>query len=177
MRKRRDVELKVQGGIVRPSAEKDVALVSVIERYGLNGNMSKGFISGWSFQKGAIATTAAPDDNNLVVAGANYEDMALAANTLIEKGGGQVVVIDGKIVSFLPLPIAGIASDLSPEELAAKENELDEAAKAIGSRLPDPIFYLSFLPITAIPDLAITDGGNVDYTKLSYFDPILELEK
>ena len=33
MRKRRDVELKVQGGIVRPSAEKDVALVSVIERY------------------------------------------------------------------------------------------------------------------------------------------------
>lgn len=177
MRKRRDVELEVRGGIVCPSAEKDVALVSVIERYGLNGNMSKGFISGWSFQKGAIATTAAPDDNNLVVAGANYEDMALAANTLIEQGGGQIVVIDGKIVSFLPLPIAGIASDLSPEELAAKENELDNAAKAIGSRLPDPIFYLSFLPITAIPDLAITDGGNVDYTKLSYFDPILELKK
>ena len=103
--------------------------------------------------------------------------MALAANTLIEQGGGQVVVIDGKIVSFLPLPIAGIASDVTPDELAKKEHELDEAAKAIGSRLPDPIFYLSFLPITAIPDLAITDGGNVDYTKLSYFNPILELKK
>lgn len=177
MRKRRDVELLVKGGIVQPSAEKDVALVSVVERFGINGNVSKGFISGWSFKKGAIATTSSPDDNNLVVAGANTEDMALAANTLIENGGGQIVVIDGKIVSFLPLPIAGIASDLTPEELAKKENELDEAAKSIGSTLPDPIFYLSFLPITAIPDLAITDGGNVDYTKLSYFDPILELKK
>lgn len=177
MRKRRDVELPVVNGIVQPSAEKDVALVSVVERFGINGNVSKGFISGWSFKKGAIATTSSPDDNNLVVAGANTEDMALAANTLIENGGGQIVVIDGKIVSFLPLPIAGIASDLTPEELAKKENELDEAAKSIGSTLPDPIFYLSFLPITAIPDLAITDGGNVDYTKLSYFDPILELKK
>ena len=102
--------------------------------------------------------------------------MALAANTLIENGGGQVVVLDGKIVSFLPLPIAGIASDMTPEELAQKENELDEGAKTLGSRLPDPIFYLSFLPITAIPDLAITDGGNVDYTKLAYFDPILQLK-
>ncbi len=176
MRKRRDVELTVKDGVVLPSAEKDVALVSVIEPFGINGNLSKGFISGWNFQKGAIATTAAPDDNNLVVAGANYEDMALAANTLIEQGGGQVVVIDGKVVSFLPLPIAGICSDLEPEELAKKEIELEEGAKAIGSRLPDPIFYLSFLPITAIPDLAITDGGNVDYTKLSYFDPILELK-
>ena len=176
MRKRRDVELTVKDGVVLPSAEKDVALVSVIERFGINGNLSKGFISGWNFQKGAIATTAAPDDNNLVVAGANYEDMALAANTLIEQGGGQVVVIDGKVVSFLPLPIAGIASDLEPKELAKKEVELEEGAQAIGSRLPDPSFYLSFLPITAIPDLAITDGGNVDYTKLSYFDPILELK-
>lgn len=176
MRKRRDVELEVKDGIVRPSAEKDVALVSVIERYGKNGNVSKGFISGWSLTKGAIATTAAPDDNNLVVAGANYEYMALAANTLIEHGGGQVVVLDGKIVSFLSLPIAGIASDMTPEDLAQKENELDEAAKTLGSRLPDPIFYLSFLPITAIPDLAITDGGNVDYTKLAYFDPILQLK-
>ena len=177
MRKRRDVELEVKDGIVCPSAEKDVAMVSVIERYGIHGHMSKGFISGWSFNKGAIATTASPDDNNLVVAGASCEDMALAANTLIGQGGGQVVVIDGKIISFLPLPIAGIASDLAPEELAKKEIELEEGAKEIGSSLPDPIFYLSFLPITAIPDLAITDGGCVDYTKLRYFDPILEVKE
>ena len=98
-------------------------------------------------------------------------------NTLIEKQGGQVVVVDGKVVSFLPLSVAGIVSDAEPEELAKQEEQLEEAAKVIGSNLPDPIFYLSFLPITAIPDLAITDAGPVDYTKLAYFDPILKLEE
>ena len=93
----------------------------------------------------------------------------------IDNNGGQVVVIDGKIISLIQLPVAGIASDLEPQELAKQEIRLDDAAKKIGSQLPDPIFYLSFLPITAIPDLAITDGGNVDYTQLKYFDPILEL--
>lgn len=177
VRKRKDVTLDIKDGVIEPSAEKDVAVVSVIERYGINQNQSKGFISGWSFKKGAIATTASPDDNNIVVAGVNYEDMALAVNALIEKQGGQVVVVDGQVVSFLPLPVAGIVSDLEPEKLAEQERELEEAAKAIGSDLPDPIFYLSFLPITAIPDLAITDGGAVDHTKLAYFDPILKLEE
>lgn len=177
VRKRKDVILDVNDGIIQPSVDQNVALVSVIERYGRNQNQAKGFISGWSFKKGAIATTAAPDDNNLVVAGVNYTDMAIAANKLIEEDGGQVVVIDGKIVAFFPLPIAGIASDLEPKTLATKEVELEKAAHEIGSTLPDPIFYLSFLPITAIPDLAITDGGNVDYTELKYFDPILRLEE
>lgn len=175
VRKRKDVTLKVKNGVVEPNIEKDVAAVSVLERYGINGNISKGFIFGWSFKKGAIATSAAPDDNNIVVAGVNYDDMALAVNTLIDNNGGQVVVIDGKIISLIQLPVAGIASDLEPQELAKQEIRLDDAAKKIGSQLPDPIFYLSFLPITAIPDLAITDGGNVDYTQLKYFDPILEL--
>lgn len=175
VRKRKDVTLKVKNGVVEPNIEKDVAAVSILERYGINGNISKGFIFGWSFKKGAIATSAAPDDNNIVVAGVNYDDMALAVNTLIDNNGGQVVVIDGKIISLIQLPVAGIASDLEPQELAKQEIRLDDAAKKIGSQLPDPIFYLSFLPITAIPDLAITDGGNVDYTQLKYFDPILEL--
>lgn len=177
VRKRQDVELTVKNGVVQPDVAKDTALVSVIERYGINGNQSRGFLHGWSIKRGAIATSASPDDNNLVVAGVNTDDMALAANTLIECGGGQVVVVDGKVVALLELPIGGITTDLTPDELAAKEIELKTAAEQLGSELPDPLFYLSFLPITAIPDLAITDGGNVDYTKLAYFDPILELNK
>lgn len=177
VRKRQDVELTVKNGVVQPDVAKDTALVSVIERYGINGNQSRGFLHGWSIKRGAIATSASPDDNNLVVAGVNTDDMALAANTLIECGGGQVVVVDGKVVALLELPIGGITTDLTPAELAAKEIELKTAAEQLGSELPDPLFYLSFLPITAIPDLAITDGGNVDYTKLAYFDPILELNK
>ncbi|MBA1392756.1 adenine deaminase, partial [Lactobacillus sp. XV13L] len=175
VRKRRDVQLAVQDGLVLPSVQQDTALVSVIERYGINQNHARGFISGWSLQQGAIATTAAPDDNNLVVAGVDTDDMAFAANTLIENGGGQVVVAAGKVLAFLKLPLAGIASDLPPQELAQKELELKAAAEQLGCHLPDPLFYLSFLPITAIPDLAITDGGNVDYTHLTYFDPILDM--
>ncbi len=175
VRKRKDVELEVKDGVVLPSVAQDTALVSVIERYGINQNHARGFISGWSIQRGAIATSAAPDDNNLVVAGVNTADMALAANTLIECGGGQVVVVDGQVVALLELPIGGITTDLTPKALAQKEIELKTAAEQLGSQLPDPMFYLSFLPITAIPDLAITDGGNVDYTKLAYFDPVLSL--
>lgn len=177
MRRRKEVDVTVVDGIIQADIKQDVAMVSVIERYGKNGNISKGFISGWSLQKGAVATTAAPDDNNLVVVGVNCKDMAMAANWLIEKGGGQVVVADGKILAWLPLPLAGIVSDLEPKILAQREQEIEEAIKKIGCTLPEPMFYISFLPITAIPDLAITDGGNVDYTKLSYFDPILSVQE
>lgn len=177
VRKRLDVTLPVIDGIVQPSVADNVAMASVIERYGVNDNHARGFISGWSIKRGAIATTMAPDDNNLVVAGVNTEDMALAANTLIACGGGQVIVVDGEVVSLLELPIAGINTDLTPQELAQKELDLKEAARQLGSQLPDPLFYLSFLPITSIPDLALTDVGNVDYPNLKYFDPIISLQK
>ncbi|MGP4117787.1 adenine deaminase C-terminal domain-containing protein [Levilactobacillus zymae] len=177
VRKAKDVTLQIRDGRVQPDAAQDVAAVSVIERHGVNQNHARGFISGWSITHGAIATSAAPDDNNLVVAGINSADMALAANTLIDCGGGQVVVDHGQVVALLKLPIAGITTDLTPKDLAAKEIELKRAAEQLGSTLPDPLFYLSFLPITAIPDLAITDGGNVDYTQLTYFDPILKISE
>lgn len=176
VRKQRDVSLSVNNGVIQPSAQQDVALVSVLERYGINHKHAHGFISGWSLKRGAIATTVAPDDNNLVVAGMKIDDMALAVNTLIECGGGQIVVADGQVLALLKLPLGGITTDLTPQVLAQKELELKKAAKQLGCHLPDPLFYLSFLPITAIPDLAITDGGNVNSTKLKYFDPVLEVE-
>ncbi|RWZ42913.1 adenine deaminase [Levilactobacillus brevis] len=177
VRKQRDVILDVKDGIVQPDPNKDVALVSVIERYGKNGNQSLGFVSGWSLKQGAVATSASPDDNNLVVLGTNTNDMAIAANQLIEHGGGQIVVVDGKVIDLLELPIGGIATDLVPDKLAQRERDLKQATCELGSKLPDPLFYLSFLPITAIPDLAITDMGNVDCIKLELFDPILKLSE
>ena len=177
VRKSRKVDLKIKDGCILPDAKRDVALVSVIERYGINHQHSRGFISGWGLQSGAIATSASPDDNNIVVAGMDEADMALAVNELVKHGGGQVVVNKGEVLALLELPVAGIVTDLQPNELARKEVELKNAANQLGCKLPDPLFYLSFLPITAIPDLAITDGGNVDYTKLEYFDPILDLTK
>ena len=175
VRKRRDVVLKVENGIVLPDTEQDVAMVSVLERFGRNGNKSLAFCSGWKLKKGAMASSAAPDDNNLVVMGVNAEDMSIAVNYLIEQGGGQVVVADGEILEFLPLPVGGIVSDREPEEIAAHEKLIDQAARSLGSDLPDPMMYMFFLPITAIPDYAITDAGPVDYVALTTFDPVLEV--
>lgn len=175
VRKRRDVTLKVENGIVLPDPEQDVALVSVLERFGRNGNQAMAFCSGWNLKRGAMASSAAPDDNNLIVMGVDPADMSLAVNHLIEQGGGQVVVDNGKIMEFLPLPVGGIASDEEPEAIAAREKLLNQAAQDLGSTLPEPLMYMFFLPITAIPDYAITDAGPVDYTNLTIFNPILNL--
>lgn len=177
VRKRRDVELRVENGVVLPDIEQDVAMVSVLERFGVNGNQSLAFCSGWSLKRGAMASTAAPDDNNLIVMGVDAEDMALAANYLIEHGGGQVLVADGKVLNFLPLPVGGIASDEAPEIVAAKEKELSATANQLGCYLPEPLMYMFFLPITAIPDYAITDIGPIDCLALKTFDPILDLQE
>lgn len=175
VRKRRDVVLEVKDGIVLPDTEQDSVMVSVLERFGRNGNKSLAFCSGWKLKKGAMASTAAPDDNNLIVMGASAEDMSIAVNHLIENGGGQVVVCDGEILEFLPLPVGGIASDLEPEVIAEWEKRVNKAANKLGCDLPEPLMYMFFLPITAIPDYAITDVGPVDCIALDTFDPILEL--
>ena len=177
VRKRRDVVLQVKDGIVQPDTEQDVAMVSVLERFGRNGNKSLAFCSGWKLKKGAMASSAAPDDNNLVVMGVSAEDMSIAANYVIEQGGGQVVVADGEIIEFLPLQVGGIVSDAEPEEIAVQEKKIDQAARSLGSDLPNPMMYMFFFPITAIPDYAITDVGPVDYVNLKIFDPILAVRE
>lgn len=177
VRKRRDVTVKVEGGVVLPDTKQDVAMVSVLERFGINGNKSLAFCSGWNLKKGAMASSAAPDDNNLIVMGVNAEDMSIAVNYLIENGGGQVIVADGEILDFLPLPVGGIVSDEDHAIIANKELELAATAKKLGCDLPEPLMYMFFLPITAIPDYAITDVGPVDCVALKTFDPILELQE
>ena len=175
VRKRRDVTVKVKDRIVQTDTQQDVLMVSVLERFGRNGNKSLAFCSGWNLKKGAMASSAAPDDNNIIVMGVDAADMSLAVNHLIENGGGQVIAADGKIVEFLPLPVGGIASDLEPEEIARREVLLTKAANQLGCDLPEPLMYMFFLPITAIPDYAITDVGPVDCIALETFNPILEL--
>ncbi|MYH44204.1 MAG: adenine deaminase [Acidimicrobiaceae bacterium] len=173
VRKRRDVVLQAAGGRVGPDIGNDVALVSVVERYGRNSNRPTAFVAGFGLRSGAPATSSAPDDNNIVVIGASPEDMAVAVNHLATHGGGQVVVDDGRVVEFLPLPIGGIVSDLDPADMLAEEEKLDRAAKALGCTVDWPFMYLFFLPITSIPDYAITDVGTVDVAAMDTFDPVL----
>ncbi|GAA4237091.1 adenine deaminase [Streptosporangium album] len=173
VRRRHDVTLPVTGGIVEPSVEDDALYITVVERYGKTSNRPVGLISGYGLTRGAIATSAAPDDNNIICVGASRSDMALAVNEVVKAGGGQVVVVDGEVRGLLPLPVGGIVSDLPAGEMAEAESALDDLARELGCELPSPLMYLFFLSITAIPDYAITDLGLVDCVKLEVVDPIL----
>jgi adenine deaminase len=172
VRKRFDVLLPVRSGSVLADPAQDVQYVMVVERYGRTRNRPTAFVSGFGLRSGALATSTAPDDNNIVCVGENAADMAVAINHIIASNGGQVVVDRGKVVSFLPLPIGGIVADLEPEEMALCEGELDDAARALGCRLPWPFMYMFVLQITAIPDYAITDLGAIDCVNLKVFDPV-----
>lgn len=168
------VELKVEDGVVQPDLDQDTIMLTVAERYGKTDNLPVAFIQGFGLKRGAIATSASPDDNNIVCAGVTSEDMALAINEVIGMGGGQVAVADGEILAALPLPIGGIVADLPAEEMAVKEAELDAAARdQLGSELPSPFGQLLFLSITAIPDWAMTDLGLVDCIDFKIVDPVL----
>jgi len=173
VRDRRDVVLDVEGGIVRPDPDQDVLYVTVVERYGKTSNRPVAFISGFGLRSGALATSTAPDDNNIVCVGASSADMALAVRHLADHGGGQVVVEGGEVVEFLELPIGGIVADLDPAVMAAREERLETAAHRLGCDLRWPFMYLFFLPITAIPAYAITDVGPIDVVKMERFEPVL----
>lgn len=174
VRNRRDAVLQVSDGVVAPDVAQDVLYLTVIERYGKTTNKPVAFVSGFGLKRGAMATSTAPDDNNIVCIGTNTRDMAAAINWIIEKGGGQAFAEDGRVTVGLELPIAGIVSDIDPVEMAAKEEALDDAARAAGCDLEWPFMNMFVLSITAIPEYAMTDLGAVDCVGLRIFEPVLE---
>ena len=173
IRLRRDVELEVRDGLVLANPEIDVSYVSVIERYNDTGSRSTAFMSGFSLQSGALASSLSPDDENVVCLGADVASMATAVNRVIELNGGQVVARDGEILAELALPFAGIMSDISPAEMVEAEDRLIAAAHELGCGLPNPFMWLIFLPITAIPQYSLLDKGFVEQATLSFCSPVV----
>ncbi len=151
-----------QEGDKRPDPARDLARVAVIERHGKNGNIATGFVRGFGIERGAIAATVAHDHHNIVAVGIDYADLACAANRLSEIEGGFVVAQDGKILAELPLPVAGLMSLDSYEEVHAQLTALRAAAIALGVTLEEPFLQLAFIALPVIPHLKITDHGIVD---------------
>jgi len=141
---------------------RDLAKIAVVERHRGTGRIGLGFVSGLGLARGAIASTHAHDAHNVVVAGVDDADMAAAVNRLAEVGGGQVAVVGGRVLAEVPCPIGGLLSDRPAEEVAAAATSLDHAARSLGTTLPAPFMALSFLALSVIPELKITDRGLVD---------------
>ena len=117
-----------------------------------------------------MVSSIAHDSHNIVGVATNDEDLIAAAIQIVRMQGGIAVVKEGKVLSSLPLPIAGLMSDKTVEEVSEKLIDLKEAAKEIGSILEEPFMAMSFLSLPVIPKLKITDKGLVDVDRFRLID-------
>ncbi len=166
----RHVTLQVKDGLLLSDVEQDVLKTVVFERHHKTGKKGFGFVKGFGIRCGAMASTVAHDAHNLLVVGTNDEDMALAANTLIECGGGMCAVQNGEVLGLVPLPIAGLMSDKPVEEIGKIVASLEEAWKKIGCSMPSPFMTMALIPLACLPELRLTDRGLVDCTRFCFVD-------
>jgi adenine deaminase len=157
---------KLADGKIVSDPDRDILKLVVVERHRATGNVGVGFVHGFGLKRGALGSTVAHDAHNVVVVGVNDSDIVAAIRALEEMRGGQIAVVDGKIEAALPLPIAGLVSDQPLEIVIQKIAELKTAAARLGSALDAPFMSLSFLSLSPIPALKLTDQGLVDAVNL-----------
>ncbi len=170
----RRANIAVEGGEIRSDVENDILKTFVFERHHETGTFGFGLTQGFGIKRGAMASTVAHDAHNLLVVGTNDDDMAIAANTLIESEGGMVVVADGEILGHVPLPIAGLMNDLSAEEMSRLVGKLEEAWAEIGCSMPSPFMTMALIPLACLPDLRLTNRGLVDCNTFQFVDLLVE---
>jgi adenine deaminase len=149
-------------GAAVADAGKDLAKIAVIERHLGTGRIGLGFVRGSGLQRGALASTVAHDAHNILVVGMDDDDMVRAVQRLAELGGGIVVTDAGAISAELPLPVAGLLADAPLADVIAMSLACNDAARKLGWSGATPFLTLSFLGLSVIPSLKITDRGLVD---------------
>jgi adenine deaminase len=153
---------KIEDGKIVPDIKRDILKLVVVERHRATGNVGVGFVRGFKLKTGAIGSTVAHDAHNVVVAGTNDADILRVIEELERLQGGQVAVADGKVKAALGLPIAGLVSDRPLAEVMKRIDALNAAAHALGCDLNAPFMTLSFLSLSPIPKLKLTDQGLID---------------
>ncbi len=155
--------LNVKSGLVEMDRGSDVCQIAVVERHRGLGTVVNAFVSGFGYNVDcAVASTVAHDSHHIIVVGTNHKDMAQAANTLSEIGGGVVAVSNGKELARVELVIAGLMSDEPAEIVAAKAEKMVAAMKACGCNLNNAFMQHSLLALVVIPELRISDMGLID---------------
>ena len=149
-----------------------VARIAVAERHLGTGRIGLGYVRGFGLSRGAIASTVAHDAHNCMVVGepgpGGPAEMAAAVARLAELGGGQVAVLNGRVIAEVPLPIGGLMSDKPAASVAAQVEHLEHVAAAeLGVSIGAPFMHLSFLGLSVIPELRITDRGLVDVDRFA----------
>ncbi len=158
---------KVSNGEIVSDVDRDILKISVVNRY-KNANTSVGFIKNFGIKEGAIASSVAHDSHNIIAIGVTDENICKAVNLVIKHKGGLCAVGTGK-GTILPLPIAGIISDMDYNWVAKKYEEIRKTAKLLGAKLKAPFMTLSFMALPVIPKLRLTDKGLFDSENFRFF--------
>ena len=167
-------EIIPKNGEIEIGSDPSLAKIALIDRHHDNGKVMLGLVSGFGFNRScAVATTVAHDCHNMIIVGTDETCMAMAGNALVEFGGGQVVVADGKVIGQIELPIAGLMSSEHASVVAKKARTILEGFKTCGCQLNNPNMQLSLLGLVVIPELRISDLGLVDSTQFKII-PLIE---
>lgn len=161
--------LQVEKGQVINLVKEGLAKIAVIERHHATGRIGLGLLAGLGLRRGALATSVAHDTHNLLVAGVSDADMVLAVKEIERMGGGLVAACGGRVVESLSLPVAGLMSEKPVQKVAGQLQKLEEAARNLGVTINSPFMALSFLALSVIPALKITDRGLIDSER---FQPV-----
>jgi len=148
--------------LLEQEPDDELATIAVVERHLGTGRIGVGLVARSGLQRGALASTVSHDAHNIIVIGKSPDDMAQAVARIGELGGGIVVVDGGAVTSELPLPVAGLLADAPLAEVIRRSLECNDAARALGWSGATPFLTLSFLGLSVIPSLKITDRGLVD---------------
>ncbi|NLK17141.1 MAG: adenine deaminase [Clostridiales bacterium] len=160
-------EVSVKDGCFVPGG--DLLKLAVVERHKGTGNVGMGILEGFGLKGGAIATSVAHDSHNLIVVGDDDGDMLLAIRELERVGGGITLCSGGKVLKTLSLEIGGLLSTLPAGQFSKRYSELQETAYRMGvSYGIEPFMTLSFMSLSVIPHLKVTDLGLFDVDKFAF---------
>jgi adenine deaminase len=152
----------VTESLVVDTDDPGLAKIAVVERHLATGRVGLGFVAGAGLRGGALASTVAHDAHNIVVVGVSDDDMLAAVERVAEIGGGIVAVEGGRVLAECPLQVAGLFSVAALADVIAQSRACNEAAFDLGWSGETPFLTLSFLGLSVIPSLKITDRGLVD---------------
>jgi adenine deaminase len=151
--------LPVVEGAVRPDPERGINKIAMVDRVFGTGEIGVGFVRGFGLREGAIGTSANVFNQNVVVVGAGDEELAAAANGIVELKGGFVAIRDGRVEADFPTPLNGIVSDLGYTETRTRIARLIAAWRSLGCQLKTPQINLEFVTLLTIPRLRISTKG------------------
>ena len=156
-------EIPVRGGLLEPDMASDIARLAVVERHRGSGRIGHGLVRGFGFEVPcALASSVSHDSHNLLVVGTDAERMASAANRVRDMRGGVCLVGPEGLLAEVPLPIAGLLSEGSAEEVASAMDRVYEGLRRCGCTVEDAFMTFSLLALPVIPQLRLTDRGVVD---------------